>query len=113
MAAAASPSNKNLLSALTARVRSSTITQTLSDPLVISAVQDLETVRADATFKAAARQEAGRNNFPNEPNRPWYQQPGLQRGRGRGRGFGRPPGRGGRGGRGEAPEAGLQQDLLH
>ena len=113
MAAAASPSNKNLLSALTARVRSSTITQTLSDPEVISAVQDLETVRADATFKAAARQEAGRSTYTNEPNRPWYQQPGLQRGRGRGRGFGRPPGRGGRGGRGEAPEAGLQQDLLH
>jgi mRNA deadenylase 3'-5' endonuclease subunit Ccr4 len=55
MATANSPNNKSLLSALTARIRSSSFDAVLSNQRVRVAYQELEAQRAEALFKAAAK----------------------------------------------------------
>lgn len=95
VATSASPHNKSLLSALTARVRSSAYDTVLSHEGVRKAYQDLEAKRAEELFKAAAKYEVSHKAKAGaqESSRPWQQQQQRGRGagyRGRGRGRGNP-----------------------
>jgi hypothetical protein len=91
VAAAASPANKALLPALTARVRGSVDYQL--DPSVQAALQDLESKRADAQFKSAANHEANRGSGSGHQR---FHQDRTSGPASRGRGYSR--GRGRRGG---------------
>lgn len=98
-ASSASPNNRNLLNALSSKVRSLAFKEQIPSARVRTAVQDLETQRAAALFKAAAQYEAQKSpsggHSGSEGGRTHHRfQPGRG---GRGSRGGRGAGRGGRG----------------